>query len=102
MARGLLPPHYLSKAPDEDLRSYVDTYLSEEIAAEGQARNLPAFARFLQTAADAQRKDDQLHQRCKRRPSAPSDRAPLVSDTHRHHAGLRTSTVYDYRKTQGD
>ncbi len=51
MARGLLPPHYLSKAPDEDLRSYVDTYLSEEIAAEGQARNLPAFARFLQTAA---------------------------------------------------
>ena len=51
MARGLLPPHYLSEAPDEDLRSYVDTYLSEEIAAEGQARNLPAFARFLQTAA---------------------------------------------------
>ncbi len=30
---------------------YVDIYLSEEIAAEGQARNLPAFARFLQTAA---------------------------------------------------
>lgn len=51
MARGLLPPHYLSEAPDDDLRSYVDTYLSEEIAAEGQARNLPAFARFLQTSA---------------------------------------------------
>jgi len=51
MARGLIPSHYLSEAPDEDLRSYVDTYLSEEIAAEGQARNLPAFARFLQTAA---------------------------------------------------
>lgn len=51
MSCGLLPPHYLSEAPDEDLRSYVDTYLSEEIAAEGQARNLPAFARFLQTAA---------------------------------------------------
>lgn len=51
MERGLLPPHYLSKAPDEDLRAYVDTYLSEEIAAEGQTRNLPAFARFLQTAA---------------------------------------------------
>ncbi len=51
MACGLLPPHYLSEAPDEDLRSYVDIYLSEEIAAEGQARNLPAFARFLQTAA---------------------------------------------------
>jgi len=51
MACGLLPPHYLSDEPDEDLRSYVGTYLSEEIAAEGQARNLPAFARFLQTAA---------------------------------------------------
>jgi len=51
MTCGLLPPHYLSQAPDEDLRSYVDTYLAEEIAAEGQARNLPAFARFLQTAS---------------------------------------------------
>ncbi len=51
MVSGLLPPNYLSEEPDEDLRSYVDTYLSEEIAAEGQARNLPAFARFLQTAA---------------------------------------------------
>lgn len=51
MERGLLPPHYLSDAPDEDLRSYVDTYLSEEIAAEGQTRNLPAFARFLQVAS---------------------------------------------------
>jgi len=51
MERGLLPPHYLSESPDEDLRSYVDTYLSEEVAAEGQTRNLPAFARFLQVAS---------------------------------------------------
>jgi predicted AAA+ superfamily ATPase len=51
MERGLIPPHYLSESPDEDLRSYVDTYLTEEIAAEGQARNLPAFARFLQVAS---------------------------------------------------
>lgn len=51
MARGLLPPHYLSSSPDEDLASYVGTYLAEEIAAEGLARNLPAFARFLQVAA---------------------------------------------------
>lgn len=48
---GLLPPHYLSDDPDEGLASYVDRYLTEEIAAEGLARNLPAFARFLQTAA---------------------------------------------------
>lgn len=51
MERGLVPPHWLSASPDEDLSAYVDTYLTEEIAAEGLARNLPAFARFLQTAA---------------------------------------------------
>jgi len=51
MERGLLPPHYLSVSPEEDLAAYVDTYLTEEIAAEGLARNLPAFARFLQVAA---------------------------------------------------
>ena len=48
---GLLPPHYLSDDPDEELSSYVDRYLTEEIAAEGWARNLPGFARFLETAA---------------------------------------------------
>ena len=48
---GLLPPHYLSDDPDEELASYVDRYLTEEIAAEGLARNLPRFARFLQTAS---------------------------------------------------
>ena len=48
---GLLPPHYLSDEPDEGLASYVDRYLTEEIAAEGLARNLPRFARFLQTAS---------------------------------------------------
>ena len=48
---GLLPPHYLSDDPEEGLASYVDHYLTEEIAAEGLARNLPRFARFLQTAA---------------------------------------------------
>lgn len=51
MERGLLPPHFLSSSPGEDLSSYVHTYLTEEIAAEGQTRNLPAFARFLETAA---------------------------------------------------
>ena len=48
---GLLPPHYLSDDPEEGLASYVDRYLTEEIAAEGLTRNLPRFARFLQTAA---------------------------------------------------
>jgi len=48
---GLLPPHYLSDNPGEGTRSYVDLYLKEEIAAEGLARNLPAFSRFLQIAS---------------------------------------------------
>ena len=48
---GLLPPHYLSSDPDKDLSAYVNRYLTEEIAAEGMTRNLPSFARFLQTAA---------------------------------------------------
>jgi predicted AAA+ superfamily ATPase len=51
MECGLLPPHYLSSNPTEDLSAYVNTYLTEEIAAEGATRNLPGFARFLQTAA---------------------------------------------------
>jgi len=48
---GTLPPHYLSRRPDEDLAAYVGQYLSEEIAAEGLVRNLPSFSRFLEVAA---------------------------------------------------
>ena len=51
MYRGMLPPHYLSSNPDEDLDAYTNLYLTEEIAAEGLTRNLPKFARFLQTMA---------------------------------------------------
>lgn len=49
--KGLLPPHFLSQNPEEDIASYVQTYLKEEIAAEGLTRNLPGFSRFLETAA---------------------------------------------------
>ena len=48
---GLLPFHYLTQNPDEDLHSYVGRYLTEEVAAEGLSRNIPSFARFLQVAA---------------------------------------------------
>ena len=48
---GLLPSMFLSENLDEDLAAYIDTYLTEEIAAEGATRNIPAFARFLTTAA---------------------------------------------------
>jgi predicted AAA+ superfamily ATPase len=48
---GLLPPHFLSIDPVQDLRSYVADYLKEEIAAEAVVQNIPAFAEFLRVAA---------------------------------------------------
>jgi len=48
---GLLPPHFTSPDPIQDLRSYVADYLKEEIAAEATIQNLPAFAEFLRVAA---------------------------------------------------
>ena len=48
---GLLPPHFLSSDPVQDLRSYVADYLKEEIAAEAIIQNIPAFAEFLRVAA---------------------------------------------------
>ncbi len=51
MISGLLPPHYLSPDPVEDLRAYMADYLKEEIAAEALTQNIPAFAEFLRVAA---------------------------------------------------
>ena len=48
---GCLPSIYLSGDPREDLKSYAGDYLREEIAAEALTRNIPAFGRFLETAA---------------------------------------------------
>ena len=51
MISGLLPPHFLSENPLEDLRAYVGDYLKEEIAAEALTQNIPAFSEFLRVAA---------------------------------------------------
>ncbi len=51
MVSGLLPPHFLSDDPAQDLRSYIGDYLKEEIAAEALVQNIPAFAEFLRVAA---------------------------------------------------
>ena len=48
---GLLPPIYLSDDPEDILSSYVSDYIQQEIIAEGASRNIPAFSRFLATAA---------------------------------------------------
>lgn len=49
--RGLLPSIYFSDNPQADLRAYAGAYLQEEIVAEGAARSIPAFSRFLKVAA---------------------------------------------------
>ncbi len=48
---GGLPAVYLSAYPEEELDAYVNTYLREEIMAEGLIRRLPPFSRFLKTLA---------------------------------------------------
>lgn len=48
---GGLPAVVLGDDPEEELHAYVRTYLHEEIQAEGLVRRLPAFTRFLTTAA---------------------------------------------------
>ena len=49
--RGLLPSIYFSDDPRADLEAYAGAYLQQEIVAEGAARNVPAFSRFLKVAA---------------------------------------------------
>lgn len=51
LLHGLLPSHYLSTDSEMDLKSYVFDYLKEEIQAEALTRNIPAFSRFLDSAA---------------------------------------------------
>jgi predicted AAA+ superfamily ATPase len=48
---GGLPAIYASNDPDEELHAYCQTYLYEEIQAEGLVRKLPQFSRFLTVAA---------------------------------------------------
>ena len=48
---GLLPSHFLSSNPLQDLRSYTSHYLKKEIISEALVRNIPIFSRFLQVSA---------------------------------------------------
>lgn len=47
--KGTLPSHYLSSNHRKSLQAYLEDYLALEIQAEGIVRNLPAFARFIDT-----------------------------------------------------
>ena len=48
---GYLPRHISNMEPEQAIRSYVNDYLKEEIAAEGISRNLGVFSDFLRAAA---------------------------------------------------
>jgi predicted AAA+ superfamily ATPase len=48
---GMLPRHYIADDPSKMIASYLGDYLKEEIAAEAVARQVPSFARFLESSA---------------------------------------------------
>ena len=48
---GMLPRHYTANNPQRRLQAYIGDYLNEEIRAEALSRNLHAFARFMEIAA---------------------------------------------------
>ena len=50
LEHGLIPSVYFSDEPAADLNAYTGTYLQQEIVAEGAARNIQAFSRFLGVA----------------------------------------------------
>lgn len=51
---GHMPSVYIDSDPEEYLKSYVVTYLKEEVFQEGLTRNLGSFSRFLETASFSQ------------------------------------------------
>jgi predicted AAA+ superfamily ATPase len=54
LRHGGLPLAWTSDAPTDYLKSYVTTYLREEVMQEGFSRNIGAFARFLEAASFSQ------------------------------------------------
>ncbi len=51
---GLLPYAYLHDENSRYLKTYISTFLKEEIQQEGLVRNLGSFSRFLETASFSQ------------------------------------------------
>jgi predicted AAA+ superfamily ATPase len=81
---GGLPAVYLSDFPEEELDAYVNTYLKEEILAEGLIRNLPPFARFLRSIALANGEVinfTKLANDCQVAPSTVREHIGLLEDT---------------------
>jgi predicted AAA+ superfamily ATPase len=81
---GGLPAVYLSEYPEEALDAYVNTYLKEEIMAEGLIRRLPPFSRFLKSIALTNGEMinfTKLANDCQVPPSTVSEYVGLLEDT---------------------
>jgi uncharacterized protein len=81
---GGLPAVYLSQYPEEELDAYVNTYLKEEILAEGLIRKLPPFSRFLKTMSLSNGEViniTKLANDCQVPPSTVSEYIELLKDT---------------------
>ncbi len=81
---GGLPAVYLSNYPAEELDAYVNTYLKEEIMAEGLIRKLPPFSRFLRSIALANGEMinfTKLANDCQVPPSTVTEYVCLLEDT---------------------
>ncbi len=81
---GGLPAVYLSGYPEEVLDAYVNTYLKEEIMAEGLIRRLPPFSRFLQAIALANGEMinfTKIANDCQVPPSTVTEYVRLLEDT---------------------
>jgi predicted AAA+ superfamily ATPase len=81
---GGVPAVYLSEYPEEELDAYVNTYLKEEIMAEGLIRRLPPFSRFLKTISLANSEMinfTKLANDCQVPPSTVTEYIGLLEDT---------------------
>ena len=84
LRHGGLPSVYLSEFPEEELDAYVNTYLKEEIMAEGLIRNLPPFVRFLRSMALANGEVinfTKLANDCQVAPSTVREHVGVLEDT---------------------
>lgn len=81
---GGLPAVYGSADPEEELDAYVQTYLKEEILAEGLIRKLAPFSRFLKVAAlnnSQQINFNSIASDCQVSPSTVREHYTILEDT---------------------
>lgn len=81
---GTLPAVYLGDDTERRLRSYVDTYLKEEILQEALIRKLESFSRFLEIAGQYNAEPvnySKIARACSINPSTAQDYYSILVDT---------------------